>query len=321
MDDNQSFSQDLINNLLAERKNDRLWRNIRFFTRLGFGFLIALALIIILIPKTSPNFNKKHFSLIRLNGVIMAGSNFSAARVIPELEKAFHDKKSEGVLLEINSPGGSPVQSELIHNAIERLKKETGKKVVVVGEDLLASGGYLIATAADKIYVSNDTITGSIGVIMSGLGFDKVLKKYDIERRVYTAGEHKDRFDSFKEQTHSDKTKANILLQETRKHFISFVEASRKHLKSPKQAGVLPADDTVFTGDFWNGSDAIKLGLADKAGDMYQAAKDNFDTEIFVDYTRHPSIIDSFVQSATQGIQHAALAISTPKVLAMSKVR
>ena len=118
-----------------------------------------------------------YVSLVRLDGVIAANHPFSAMKVIPALARAFKDKASKGVVLLINSPGGSPVQASLIHDKIMQLKKKYHKKVIVFGEDTLASGAYLVATAADKIYVSPDTITGSIGVIMEGFGLNHAIEK------------------------------------------------------------------------------------------------------------------------------------------------
>src|SRR3990167_4502521 len=198
MDSNDTQTE-LTKLLLAEHKSTRRWKNIRFFIWL---ILVVFALWIFMGPmsdddNTIPDVGKNYVALIRLDGVIKAGSEFSARTIIPELSCAFRDKNAKGVVLLINSPGGSPVQASMIHDKIIQLKEKYHKEVIVVGEDTLASGAYLVATAADKIYVNKDTVTGSIGVIMEGFGFNDVMKKLGITRRVFTAGTNKDRLDPF----------------------------------------------------------------------------------------------------------------------------
>jgi protease IV len=322
MNEQTKLTEEIIDNLISDRKTDRLWRNIRFFTYIGIVLLLTLLLVVLLIPHQPSNINKKHFSLVRMSGMIMPGSNFSAARVIPELQHAFHDDKSSGVILEINSGGGAPVQSELIHNEILRLKHATKKKVIVVGDDVLASGAYLIATAADKIYVNQDTITGSIGVIMASFGFTGAMKKLHIERRVITAGKHKDRLDPFKDAEVQDTNKITNLIGITRQHFMQFVKEGRGNLlKTPAQAKINPRDNSLDTGDFWIGTEAKKLGLVDGFGDIYSVGKKEFGTQDFVDYTAKISFLDDLVGNASKSVQRAALSLTTPKVLAMSNIK
>ena len=136
-----------------------------------------------------------------------------------------------------------------------------------------------------------------------------------------TSGESKDRFDPLKPVSEQDKQKANVLLNTVHNHFIAYVKASRKHLKTPTQAGIKPSADNVFTGDFWVGSNAIKLGLADKTGDLYTAAQENFGTDVFVDYTQHPSIIHSFMSSAVKDFSLTALSVPQSSILETSSMR
>ncbi|MCX7126305.1 MAG: S49 family peptidase [Gammaproteobacteria bacterium] len=230
MDEQKStLESGLIQALLSEQKSARRWKNARFFVWL----IIFLCLLYALIGPSSNGFetndkDKSYVSLVRLNGEIMASSNFSASKVIPELTAAFRDKESKGVILLINSPGGSPVQASMIHDKIMQLKEKYHKEVIVVGEDTLASGAYLVATAADKIYVNADTVTGSIGVIMEGFGFSDVMKKIGISRRVFTAGAHKDRLDPFESINPKDQEKIQHILDSVHQDFIADVTEGRK---------------------------------------------------------------------------------------------
>ena len=195
-----TLEHQLVTALLSEQKSTRRWKNARFFVWV-FLFLVFIFLVMLPLFSSDDSNGNSHGSsyiaLIRLNGTIMPNNPFSAAKVVPELTAAFKDKEAKGVVLLINSPGGSPVQASIIHDKIIQLKEKYHKQVIVVAEDTLASGGYLVATAADKIFVNRDTVTGSIGVIMEGFGFEDVMKKVGVTRRVFTAGANKDRMDPF----------------------------------------------------------------------------------------------------------------------------
>ena len=233
-----------------------------------------------------------YISLVRLNGEIMPGSNFSARKVIPELTAAFSDKETKGVILLVNSPGGSPVQASIIHDKILQLKEKYHKEVIVVGEDTLASGAYLVATASDKIYVNADTVTGSIGVIMEGFGFSDVMKKIGISRRVFTAGDHKDRMDPFQSMNAADKEKINSVLEAVHQDFINDVTEGRK--------GKLNGDPKeLFSGDFWTGTQAVKLGLADGTANIWEVAQQNFGTTHYRDFSPHPTLWESIMHDVS----------------------
>jgi protease-4 len=268
------MSQELIDALLADKKSSRRWKNIRTFS---WVFLILLVLALIFSPSKNPvdaasDIGKPYVALVRLSGVIMPGSNFSARRVVPVLEKAFSDKSAKGVVIEINSPGGSPVQATIIHNKILQLKNKYHKKVGILGDDALASGAYLIAASGDKIYVHNDTLTGSIGVIMEGFGFTGLMDKVGVTRRAIHAGDNKDRLDPFLPLNPADVAKVKILLDQAHQHFIQIVMDGRKG----KLTGN-PAE--LFSGDFWGGSEAVKLGLADGVGEIWEILPKEFNVE------------------------------------------
>lgn len=285
------LDENLSRAFLSEYRSNRRWKNIRFFVWIVLILVFFISLYSFNGNHTKP-MNDPYAALIRLDGLIMPGKDFSAKKVVPLLNKAFRDKEAKGVVLLIDSPGGSPVQASIIHDKIVELKKEYDKKVIVVGEDALASGAYLVATAADKIYVNDDTLTGSIGVIMSGFGFEDAIQKLGVTRRVFTSGEDKDRLDPFKSLDAKDVEKIHTLLNEVHQSFIKDVEEGRE--------GKLKGDTkTLFSGDFWTGQTAVKLGLADQTANVWTAMKENFDTTYYKDYSVPPSIWDMVIKDVS----------------------
>ena len=289
MKDPLNISENLVKDLIKNQKCDRFWRNLRFLIIILFLF----GVIFVVYQKTKSDssdnagadLDKSYVSLVRLNGEISAESDFSAKNVLPMLQAAFSDQNAKGVVLEINSGGGSPVQSSIIEAKINQLKKKYNKKVVVVGEDLLASGAYLVSMGADKIYVNADTITGSIGVIMAGFGFTDLINNIGISRRVYTAGDNKNRLDAFKPVTPEDKEKIKKILDETHDDFIQIVKTSRgDRLKGN--------ENELFSGDFWTGTSAYQLGIVDGIGNLADVIPKEFDVEHYVDYSQEPTFFE-----------------------------
>ena len=276
---NEELSNRLVDRLLKHYRSDRIWRNIRC--------LVWVALLVfyatLLQSKSTDTDTVKisqgpHVALIRLNGIIMPGQAFSAKNVLPALRAAFGDKHARGVVLAINSPGGSPVQSDLIYHEIMALKQKTHKKVIVVAADALASGAYYVASAADEIYVNGSSITGSIGVMMSGFGVTGLMNKVGIERRALMSGENKMRLDPFSPLKPEDVTKVQSVLDSVHQQFIQAVMKGRgKRLHAPAKV--------LFSGDFWSGKTAVKLGLADAVMMPWDALQKNFATTRVVDFT------------------------------------
>ena len=222
---------------------------------------------------------KKIVAHIKLNGVIgnvgkfKQGIDFSGQEEI--IEKAFSLKKAKAVAISINSPGGSPVQSHLIYKFIRDLSKKNKKKVIVFAEDVAASGGYLIACAGDEIYANSSSIIGSIGVIYSSFGFTDLIKKIGIERRVHTAGKNKSTLDPFLEEKNEDIERLKNIQLDLHKDFIEVVEESRG-------TKLIKSDVELFSGEFWSGSKAKKLGLIDGIGNANQVLKEKFGEEVVI---------------------------------------
>jgi protease-4 len=274
----------LVRDLLKEKRSDRRWKNIRFF--LGFCLLAYAIFNIFNLTDNAPTPNGKdgsYVAFVRLDGMIAPGREFSAEEVIPTLRDAFKDKHAAGVVIDINSPGGTPVQASIIHDAIIALKNKYHKKVIIVGEDFLTSGAYFVAVAADKIYVNPNTLTGSIGVIMKGFGFVDLMKKAGVDRRVYTAGTQKDRLDPFLPQNPEDLKKIQEVMGEVHKNFVDAVMEGRK--------GKLKADpETLFNGDFWSGISAMNLGLVDGLGNLIDVMDKEFKTTRYKEYGGTPML-------------------------------
>ena len=203
--------------------------------------------------------------VVRLSGVIGAVTplrpGMSLAGVAKTLERAFEIKNAKAVALMINSPGGSPVQSRQIYVRIRQLAAEKKLPVLVFVEDVAASGGYMIACAGDEIFCDPSSIMGSIGVVGGAFGFQDLIKKIGVERRLYTAGAHKAMLDPFLPENPDDVARVKALQREIHAIFIALVKQSRgSRLKG--------ADDVLFTGEYWAGETSVSLGLADAIGDL-----------------------------------------------------
>ncbi len=217
--------------------------------------------------------SKNVIPLVRLVGTIATGGgrqkNLNLAGVEEALEKAFEMEKAPAVALSINSPGGSPVQSHLIYRKIRYLSKQHNKPVLAFVEDVAASGGYMIAIAGDEIIADESSIIGSIGVVMASFGFDKLIKEYGVDRRVYTAGKNKVTLDPFLPEDEKAVEHLKTLQLDIHAHFIDLVEMRRRKL-------VDPDENEIFTGKFWTGRPAKQLGLIDGIGSLEESIKNRF---------------------------------------------
>ena len=217
---------------------------------------------------------------VRLTGVIGSAGKFKQGMELVSqrdiLKKAFSLKKIKHVAISINSPGGSPVQSHLIYSYIRQLADKNKVKVLIFAEDVAASGGYLISCAGDEIFANSSSIIGSIGVISASFGFKDLIKKIGIERRVYTAGKNKSTLDPFVDEKEEDIKRLKSIQLELHSDFIKVVEKSRGSKLSD------PEKNNIFTGEFWTGSSALKLGLIDGIGNADQILKDKFGDKVII---------------------------------------
>ncbi|MCX5570904.1 S49 family peptidase [Kaistia nematophila] len=243
--------------------------------------------------------------VVRLAGVIGAVSQFrtglTLSGVAPLLERAFAMKQAPVVGIVINSPGGSPVQSHLIFKRIRALAEENKKDVIIAVEDVAASGGYLIALAGDVIIVDPSSVVGSIGVVSAGFGFEKLIEKIGVERRVYTAGESKAMLDPFKPEKESDVQHLKSLQRDVHDMFIDLVRARR---------GERLADDpTLFSGAFWSGARGLELGLVDRIGDLRSYLRGRFGDKVrMVLVAPKRGVLARFGGGGAGGLASAAIA-------------
>lgn len=287
----QNWERSLIENLateaLKEQRRRRRWGI--FFKFLGVAYVGAF--LWIMWSGRSPDGvdGGPHTAVIEIEGVIASNTPASAARVNTALREAFKSESVKGVILQINSPGGSPVQAGAIYDEIRRLKAtRPSLPVYAVVEELCASGGYYVAAAADKIYVDKASLVGSIGVVMDGFGFTDAMQKFGVERRVYTAGDNKAFLDPFSPSVPRHVEHANLMLQEIHTQFIDAVRKGRgKRLKE--------GSDT-FSGLVWTGAKSIELGLADATGTVSSVARDVIKAEKMSDYTQHEPAFERFAR-------------------------
>ena len=227
----------------------------------------------------------KHTALVDLEGIIAPDTKASAEKIIKGLNRAFKDSNTQGVVLRINSPGGSPVQAGYINDEIRRLRaKYPNTPLFAVVQDLCASGGYYVAVAADKIYVDKASLVGSIGVIIGSFGFAGALEKLGIERRAYHAGDNKDFLDPFLPEKPADREHAQQMLAEIHQQFINVVRQGRgKRLKETPE---------TFSGLVWTGEKSVELGLADGLGSLEYVAREVIKAEKVVDYSSKDNVFE-----------------------------
>lgn len=260
---------------ITEQRKSRQWGI--FFKVLTFLYLFIVLIAFMGWMKGGEKVLGKHTALIDLQGVI-SSDEASADLIMSGLQSAFEDKHTQGVILRINSPGGSPVQAGQIFNEIKRLRGLHPKTpLYVVVDDICASGGYYVAAAADRIFVDKASIVGSIGVLMDGFGFTKAMDKLGVERRLLTAGENKGFLDPFSPADPKQEAFAKIMLAEIHQQFIDVVRKGRgKRLKETPD---------MFSGLVWSGARSIEMGLADAYGSADYVAREIIKAEDIVDYT------------------------------------
>lgn len=292
-DKSTAMQQEVMQNLLMasikEQRRQRRWGI--FFKSLTFVYLFMV--FFALFPGDGQDGGTltrgKHTALVDINGVIADNSDANADTIISGLRTAFEDKKTAGIILRINSPGGSPVQAGYVYDEIKRLREKYPEtKLYAVITDVCASGGYYIAAAADEIYADKASMVGSIGVLMNGFGFTKAMEKFGIERRLYTAGEHKGFLDPFSPQKAEEVEHIQGLLKNIHEQFIDVVKEGR--------GDRLKNDPRLFTGLIWTGEEGVELGLVDGLGSSGYVAREVIQEEKIVDYTIKANYLERFAE-------------------------
>jgi protease IV len=287
-----NWERDLVTKLasaaLREQRRARLWGI--FFKLLTFAYITFILLSVIdWRGRADMAGGRKHTAMVELNGLIAPGTDASAEKITASLQAAFKDRNTQGVVLRINSPGGSPVQSQTIYEEMKRLKKKYPEiPLYAVVEDVCASGGYFVAVGADRIYVSKTSIVGSIGVLMNGFGFTGLMDKLGIDRRLITAGENKGMLDPFSPVHEKDVEHARKLVNDIHQQFIATVREGRgKRLKETPD---------MFSGLIWTGQMSVDLGLTDGIGTLDSVARDVVKAEEIVDFSQKEGIAEKFAR-------------------------
>lgn len=302
MSEHNSWERGVLEKLamsaIQEQRRARHWGI--FFKVLTFGYLFLLLFLVMgWVGQSEPALSTgKHTALVDMQGVIAPESAASADFIIPALQDAFKDKNTQGVILRINSPGGSPVQAGQINDEIRRLRVLHPEiPLYVVVDDICASGGYYVAAAADKIFVDKASLIGSIGVLMDGFGFTGAMEKVGVERRLLTAGENKGFLDPFSPADPRQQEYAKQMLAEIHQQFIDVVRKGRgKRLKETPE---------MFSGLVWNGQRGVELGLADEYGSLDTVARDIIKAEKIVDFTMKESFGERLAKRFGAGVASA----------------
>jgi protease IV len=283
--------------LMRDRRAERRWRVFFRLAWLGVALALMWALFVARNSVTAPS--GAHTALVEVRGEIAPDTEASAERIVAGLKAAFEDKSAQAVVLRINSPGGSPVQAGIVNDEIKRLKAKHNKKVYAVVEEICASGAYYIAVAADEVYVDKASLVGSIGVLMDGFGFTGTMEKLGVERRLLTAGENKGMLDPFSPQNEKQTAYAKAMIDQIHQQFIAVVKEGR--------GARLKANADTFSGLFWNGEEAIKLGLVDKVGNLDFVAREVVKAEEIIDYTTHDNLAERFAKRFGAAIGYGAI--------------
>jgi protease-4 len=311
MTDDGKWERELIEKLataaLREQQRARRWGI--FWKLLGFAYLTALVFLLLDLRPAQKK-PERHTALVELTGLIVPGTDASAEKVTGALQAAFKDTNTAGVVLRINSPGGSPVQAQTIFDEIRRLRaKHPSIPLYAVVEDICASGAYYAAAAADRIYVAKASIVGSIGVRMDGFGLTGLMEKLGIERRLLTAGENKAMLDPFLPMEESHRKIALGLLADIHEQFVAAVREGR--------GARLRETPDMFTGTIWTGTKAIELGLADAVASLDQVAREVVQAEDIVDFTQKESLAEKVARRFGVGVAEGLAYLAARSALAV----
>ncbi len=289
--------EQLARELMRDRRSERRWRV--FFRLAWFGLAAAIVWTFVLQRGHGAGPSGAHTALVEVRGEIAPDTEASAEQLIAGLKSAFEDSGARAVVIRINSPGGSPVQAGIVHDEIRRLKALHKKKVYAVVDEMCASGAYYVAVAADEIYVDKASLVGSIGVLMDGFGVTGLMNKLGVERRLITAGANKGMLDPFSPQNDRHKAYAQAMIDQIHRQFIQVVKAGR--------GDRLKESADTFSGLFWNGEEAIRLGLADKFGTLDFVAREVIRAEEVVDYTPKENVAEKLARRFGASIGEGAM--------------
>ena len=289
MDDN--LLKELISSLLEERKSER--KHKALFRIFWSAIFVIFIVIILFVPFDETVTSENHTAIIEIDGIIAPSSEVSNKNIIPFVKKAMNNNSCLGIILKINSPGGSAVQSKLIHDEIIKLRSKTQKPIYSVIEDMGTSGGYYIAASTELIFSSSSSIVGSVGVRLDSFNFKALINRLGIEAQTISSGEDKTILDPFSKLSQKHRNHLKVLLLEIHNQFIDDVRKSR---------GEKLKGNNIFSGLFWTGTQAKEIGLVDDIASIYDVNEKYFNDRSLINYNGRQSFIDSILVKFTNRI-------------------
>ncbi len=292
------FSKELINSLIEDKKSER---RLKIITRVSvLAIFVILIFSSFLFPINNDIYSQKHTAVIKIDGLISSTEETNTENIISLVSKAMKNEYCNNIILKINSSGGSATQSKIIFDEINKLKSTNNKKIFSVIEDVGASGGYYIAASGDKIFSSPSSIVGSIGVRLDSINIKSLMSKLGIKSQTLFSGENKSILDPFEDMTEKHKIHLQKLLINIHQEFIKDIKSSRKNLIN---------NDIIFTGLFWTGSEAIKLGLIDEIASIYDVNTKYFNNDHMITYNKKSTYIERLLKSTINIITNNALSL------------
>ena len=288
MEDN-NIIKSLVDSLIKERESERKFKFIGRITIFILFLLIAVS--VIFSSSSGINYSKDHIAIINIDGEISSNGPVNVENIIPHIEKAVNNDACLGIILKINSPGGSATQSKIIFDEINKFKKINDKKIYTVIEDVGASGGYYIAASGDMIFANASSIVGSIGVRLDSFNVTSLMKKIGIESQVISSGKDKTMLDPFSKLTEQHRLHLETLLASIHDQFISDIQKSRSNKIN---------ENKVFTGLFWTGTEALKIGLIDEIASVYDVNEKYFNNTGLVTYNKEDNFFKDLMKTAIE---------------------
>ena len=288
MEDN-NIIKSLVDSLIKERESERKFKLIGRI--IIFILFLLITVSVIFSSSSGINYSKDHVAIINIDGKISSNGPVNVESIIPHVEKAINNNSCLGVILKINSPGGSATQSKIIFDEINKFKKINDKKIYAVIEDVGASGGYYIAASGDMIFANSSSIVGSIGVRLDSFNVTSLMEKLGIESQVISSGEDKTMLDPFSKLTEQHRLHLETLLASIHDQFISDIQKSRSSKID---------ENNVFTGLFWTGTEALKIGLIDEIASVYDVNEKYFSNADLVIYNKEDSFFKDLMKAAIE---------------------
>ena len=287
MEDN-NIVKSLVDSLIKERESERKFKIIGRILIFGLFILVTIS---VMFSSSGSSYSKDHVAIININGQISSDGPVNVQNIIPHIEKAINNNSCLGIILKINSPGGSATQSKIIFDEINKFKKINDKKIYTVIEDVGASGGYYIAASGEMIFANASSIVGSIGVRLDSFNVSSLMENLGIESQVISSGEDKTMLDPFNKLTEKHRLHLKTLLASIHDQFITDIQKSRSSKID---------ENNVFTGLFWTGTEALKIGLIDEIASVYDVNEKYFNNIELIIYNKEDNFFKDLMKTAIE---------------------